>query len=267
MSSRGWHEAALSSCGYGSPRHMTSFTARARIEGRRLRCHQWLRLPKNRPTGVAVKPTPYLPIYEQLLAPLRRRKFSLLELGVWGGHSLEMWRDAFPRATVVGVDLTPPGIDLGPRVHIIRGDQTDAALMQRLRNEYAPDGFDVIIDDASHMGITTARSIQILYAHLRPGGLYCIEDWGTGYWPDWHDGGPIEAHLDVQNLDVAEPYGDHAALMSSHDLGIVGLVKRLVDHTASGTVRYAQPDVVGDILAIESMSVWDGIVALRKSSI
>jgi hypothetical protein len=167
----------------------------------------------------------------------------------------------------VGVDLTPPDIDLGPRVHIIRGDQADAELMQRLRNEYAPSGFDVIIDDASHIGTITARSIQILYSeHLRPGGLYCIEDWGTGYWPDWHDGGPMEALLDVQNLDAAEPYKENAALMASHDLGIVGLAKRLIDHTASGTVRYAQPDIVGDVLAIESMSVWDGIVALRKLS-
>lgn len=133
---------------------MTARTVRARIKGRCSQRHQWLRLPENRPTGIAVKPTPYLPIYEQLLAPLRRRKFALLELGVWGGHSLEMWRDAFPRATVIGVDLTPPDLDLGPRVHIMRGDQADAELMQRLRNEYAPSGFDIIIDDASHMGIT-----------------------------------------------------------------------------------------------------------------
>jgi len=244
---------------------MTAFTVRARIEGRRSRRHQWLRLPENRPTGIAVKPTPYLPIYEQLLAPLRRRKFALLELGVWGGHSLEMWRDAFPRATVIGVDLTPPDLDLGPRVHIMRGDQADAELMQRLRNEYAPSGFDVIIDDASHMGITTARSIQILYAeHLRPGGMYCIEDWGTGYLPDWHDGGSIAAPLDTQNLDAATSDQGNKTHMSSHDFGVVGLVKRLIDHIAEGTVRFAQPEAIGDVLTIESMTVWDGIVVLRK---
>ena len=26
--------------------------------------------------------------------------------------------------------------------------------------------------------------------HLRPGGLYIIEDWGCGYWPAWPDGQP-----------------------------------------------------------------------------
>jgi hypothetical protein len=52
--------------------------------------------------------------------------------------------------------------------------------------------------------------------------------------------------------------------MRSHDIGAVGLIKRLIDHTASGTVRFAQPDIVGDVLDIESLTVWDGVVVLRK---
>jgi hypothetical protein len=183
-----------------------------------------------------------------------------------------MWRDAFPRATIIGVDLDPPDAHLGRRVHIIRGDQTDAVLMQRVRETHSPGGFDVIVDDASHLGITTARSLQVLYSeHLRPGGLYCIEDWGTGYLPDWHDGGEIASALDVRHLDssttpmqaeIARPIP-----MPSHDLGMVGVIKRLIDHTARGTVRFAQPDIVGEVLAIESMTVHDGIVVLRKPSV
>lgn len=226
----------------------------------------WLRLPADRQVDQAVKPPPYLPIYETLLAPFRRQSFVLLELGVWNGHSLEMWRDAFPRATIVGVDLQPPDMDLGPRVHIIEGDQTDAALMQRLRDAHAHAGFDVIIDDASHLGVTTARSLQALYReHLRPGGLYCIEDWGTGYLLNWPDGGPMTTTLDARNLDGASAPATSGALsMPSHDLGVVGVIKRLLDHTAGGTVRFAQPDAAGEVLDIESMCVWDGIVALRK---
>jgi hypothetical protein len=216
-----------------------------------------------------VKPVAYLATYEQLLAGMRRRAFTLLELGVWGGHSLEMWRDAFPRSTIIGVDLAPPDLDLGGRVHVARGDQTDSALMRQLRADYAPRGFDVIVDDASHIGVTTARSLQILYTeHLRPGGLYCIEDWGTGYLPSWHDGGPIAESVDVQSLD-SSPTEMRASVsqpvpMPSHDIGTVGVVKRLIDHTAGGTIRYAQPETIGEVLAIETMCVWDGIVVLRK---
>ena len=167
------------------PRVMPSLSEQMRTATNRIR-HQtmrkgWLRLPEQRSVDQGVKPVPYLPIYERLLGPLRRRQFTLLELGVWAGHSLEMWRDAFPRATIIGIDLNPPDLHLGRRVHIVRGDQADAALMKRVRDNHAAKGFDVIVDDASHIGVTTARSLQVLYSdHLRPGGLYCIEDWGTG---------------------------------------------------------------------------------------
>ncbi|HEX4187119.1 MAG TPA: class I SAM-dependent methyltransferase [Solirubrobacteraceae bacterium] len=229
----------------------------------------WLQLPAGSATDAAVKPAPYLPIYEQLLRHLRKRAFTLLELGVWGGHSLQMWRDAFPRATIVGVDLAPPELTLGPRVHVIQGDQADAALMQRVRDELAPGGFDVIVDDASHIGITTARSLQVLYErHLRPGGIYVIEDWGTGYLPDWQDGGRMASSLDADQLDrgsaALQLESPEPISMPSHDLGAVGVVKRLIDHVARGTVRYGQPEAVDVPLAIDSMTIWDGIVVLRK---
>lgn len=229
----------------------------------------WLRLPERETADPVVKPAPYLPVYETLLAPLRAETFTLLELGVWGGDSLVMWREAFPHATIVGVDLAPPPMDLGPRVHVVAGDQSDPELLARLRAIHAPSGFAVIIDDASHFGVITARSLQALYTeHLRPGGLYCIEDWGTGYLPDWHDGGRLQAPVSVEGLDssTANAPVQQAGPVSlpSHDVGVVGLIKRLIDHTASGTLRSAQPDAIGETLAIESMTVWDGIVALRK---
>jgi len=35
----------------------------------------------------------------------------------------------------------------------------------------------------------TRRSFWHFFQHhLKPGGLYVIEDWGTGYWSDWPDG-------------------------------------------------------------------------------
>lgn len=231
----------------------------------------WLRLPPPRDGyDIGVKPDIYLPTYEELLGHLRLRRFALLELGVWHGDSLQMWRDAFPRATIVGVDLEPPPeLELGPRVHIVPGDQTDGELLSRLRAQYAPDGFEVIVDDASHMGVTSARSLQQLYRqHLRPGGTYIIEDWGTGYVPSWFDGGALQAPVGIAHLDAStRPMRDGAAApipMPSHDIGLVGMVKRLVDHVASTTLGAHQPDRLEEPLPIAWMRVHDGLVALRK---
>jgi hypothetical protein len=168
-----------------------------------------------------------------------------------------MWRDGFSRATVVGVDLDPPDLDLGPRVHVERGDATDLALMRAVRERHAPDGFEVIVDDASHEAESTARSLRHLFVdHLRPGGLYLIEDWGTGYVAGFPDGARFEGKVDVAALGAPSP---------SHDAGMVGLVKQLVDHVAAPTIAMIDSENVGRALPVESLVVRDGIVALRKT--
>lgn len=235
----------------------------ARQEGR-----GWLKLPPGRSEDVSVKPRAYLPVYEELLAPLRGTPARILELGVWKGDSLVMWRDAFPEATIIGLDLAPPPIDLGPRAYIVTGDQTDAALLAALAAQHAPQGFDVIIDDASHIGQLSARSLQALYAaHLRPGGLYIIEDWGTGYMTSWPDGDIVTDTVGASTLDFCPGPandGSGAQRMPSHESGLVGLIKRLVDHTASGTLSVHQPDAIDDPLEIEWMRIHDGLVILKK---
>jgi SAM-dependent methyltransferase len=236
---------------------------------RRTQRHGWLKLG-GAPGDPTVKPVEYLPVYEDVLGGLRNRRFSLLELGVWKADSLLMWRDAFPKATIVGLDLAPPAVDLGPRVHIVSGDQGDADLLHRTAAAYAPDGFEVIIDDAAHLGAPAARSLQALYGpHLRPGGLYVIEDWATGYRPSWPDGADLDAVVGVVGLDeiveVPREGREHATQrMRSHDYGMVGLVKRLIDHVAAGTLQTHQPQGVDDPLAIEWMQVSGGMVILKK---
>jgi hypothetical protein len=203
-------------------------------------------------------------VYEELLGPLRREAFTLLEMGVWKGDSLAMWRDAFPHASIVGIDLDPPELDLGPRVHVITGNQSDVELLGLVRAEHAPGGFDVIIDDASHIGSLSAKSLKALYPqHLKPGGLYIIEDWGTGYLTDWPDGTAPTATIGVELLDRSTgPYEE--VCLPSHDAGMVGLIKRLVDHTAAGTLAVHQPDRVDGPLSIEWMRVQDGLAILKK---
>ncbi|MFN8161387.1 MAG: hypothetical protein U0R52_10155 [Solirubrobacterales bacterium] len=117
---------------------------------------------------ISAKPAHFLPTYEAYLSPLREEEFVLLELGIWRGDSLRMWRDAFPEATIIGVDLSPPETDLGPRVNLVSGDQSDPDLLGRLRETYAPQGFRVVIDDASHIGVTTARSLEAVYPGIPP---------------------------------------------------------------------------------------------------
>lgn len=132
----------------------------------------------------------YLEVYDHILVPWIGKAITLLEIGVYRGGSLKLWRDYFPRGTVVGIDRKrPQDFRLGERIQIFEGSQADEEFLSKVANETAPGGFDIIIDDASHIGELTKTTFWHLFDHhLKPGGLYAIEDWGTGYLDDFSDG-------------------------------------------------------------------------------
>lgn len=196
--------------------------------------------------------TGYLDTYQELLAPIRHRPVDLLELGVFNGGSLELWRDYLPEGTITGLDLDPPAIDdPSGRIRTYTGSQDDVALLDRIVRERAPEGFDLVIDDAAHVGRLSLVSFQALFAHVKPGGAYVVEDWGTGYWPDWGDGArlrttfPDPAGIAAKvrrRLSRFAPGGARQRLLGipgngQHGAGMVGFVKLLVDDLAALDVR------------------------------
>jgi SAM-dependent methyltransferase len=199
----------------------------------------------------------YFRNYERLFGPLADREIHLLELGISHGGSLELWRDYFRKGTIAGIDISEIRIDdPSGRIHVYRGLQQDTALLDRARAETAPDGFDIIIDDCSHIGEFTSMSFWHLFDnHLKPGGLFVIEDWGAGYMRGWPDGKPyVPSHSVTSIRSRLRPYVEKVVLLpsvagrplvkkvvqalmnrlvtmkiKSHMRGIVGLVKQLVD--------------------------------------
>jgi hypothetical protein len=137
----------------------------------------------------------YIEHYERHLRHLRLRPVRLLEIGIggyesptWGGASLRMWRDYFSRGEIHGVDIHEKDID-EPRIRIHCGDQSDDAFMRALGREHGP--FDVIVDDGSHVNAHVRASFGAMFeGHLRPGGLYVIEDMATAYDPRFGGGPP-----------------------------------------------------------------------------
>lgn len=128
--------------------------------------------------------------YDRYFAPLRDQRVRILELGVGGydsptegGASARMWKHYFRRGLVHGVDLFDKSALTEPRITFLRGDQADAADLDRIGRATAP--LDIVIDDGSHENADVLRSFAVLFPLLRPGGLYVIEDLQTSYWPGW----------------------------------------------------------------------------------
>lgn len=215
-----------------------------------------------------VKPSALVALYERLFEGIRNSSFVLFELGIKDGDSLVMWRDAFPHATVVGLDLEPPEIELGERVHMWKGAQTDCALIGEIREAHAPGGFDIVIDDASHLGAETAASLRCIFnSHLRASGTYVIEDWFTGYTDWWSDG----RNSDPEAFSSAGIGRTRFSLgkgtrFPSHDFGLPGVIKQLIDQMAAPQVPWFAGGERKEELEISSFEIEKGAVILRKSA-
>lgn len=135
----------------------------------------------------------YTPHYEQYFAAHRNEPLSLLELGVYKGASLRAWRDYFPNATITGVDISPP-VEVEGCV-VFQGSQDDAEFLDHLARHTGP--YDIIVDDASHLSSLTIHSFEILYPHLKPGGIYVIEDLHSSYHDWFYRGSGVHRFLEA----------------------------------------------------------------------
>lgn len=131
----------------------------------------------------------YLDVYEQEWLNYRREQDrgiapfgSWLELGWWSGASVRTWREWLP------VDWQVTGLDIEHKepiegVAFVQGSQDDRLLARQVADQYGP--FDVIVDDASHISRLTIGSVYAWWEHLKPGGLYFIEDLQVSYAREW----------------------------------------------------------------------------------
>ena len=184
----------------------------------------------------------YLDVYDAILAPWVDKEITLLELGVYRGGSLKLWRDYFPRGAIVGTDSKlPPHFRPGERIQVFEGHHGDKRFLCEVANKTAPDGFDIIIDDASHIGEKAKRAFWYLFDHhLKPGGLYAIEDWGTGYLDNFPDGrqfNPTTPILHgVRSLLAQRICRKMKVPFPCHSYGMVGFVKELVDEQGAASI-------------------------------
>ena len=154
----------------------------------------------------------YFEIYERHFERYRDRPIAMLEIGVFRGGSLRMWKQYFhPDSTIVGIDIDKScaAHEIADQNVFVRiGSQADPDFLAQVTGEFGP--FDIILDDGSHKTHHQIVSFGALFREaLKDGGCYMVEDMHTNYWLR-HIDSP-ETFMDVarQMIDVMhEPYFD-----------------------------------------------------------
>jgi len=127
----------------------------------------------------------YLDVYHGYFSKFRDKEINILEIGVYNGASVRMWREYFPKANVIGIDVeqkTKIFESLGGKNRFFLGDQGNpmhlemvASIIKKETNR----GFDIVVDDGSHFQHDMMVSFGNLFPHMNSGGTYVVEDMCT----------------------------------------------------------------------------------------
>lgn len=133
-----------------------------------------------------MKNRPLVEEYIELFERLRPR--LMVELGIRRGGSTALLHALAQPEKLVSIELAEgaPALAGHIRAHgladvvrpYFRTDQADRErLAEILADEFGGRPLDFVVDDASHIYAPSVVSFEVLFPHLRPGGVYVIEDW------------------------------------------------------------------------------------------
>jgi hypothetical protein len=130
----------------------------------------------------------YFEIYDRHFARYRGTDVHLVEIGIFQGGSLQMWKHYFgPQARIFGVDINPACKQFEEEnIRIFIGDQADRLFLRTLAHEIPR--IDILIDDGGHTMRQQIATFEELFPHVQPNGIYLCEDIHTSYWRPYGGG-------------------------------------------------------------------------------
>lgn len=174
----------------------------------------------------------YLEIYEKYFSRYRNTLGTFLEIGLWQGDSIKMWREYFNTGYLVGADI----LDLRhihlPQTQIHICDQSDRNQLTDLVRATFQE-YDIIIDDGGHMMHQQQITLATMFKYLKSGGIFVIEDLHTS-------GNPAYANLgDTETLQMLIEFNQTGKIISNC--------------ITSAEIDYLENNI--DVLTIENGSV------------
>jgi hypothetical protein len=121
----------------------------------------------------------YFDIYHRHFKKFVGREVHVLEVGIYSGGSLGMWRDYFGKGChIYGVDIEPACMTYkSDGIDVFIGDQSDRSFWKQFRE--AVPKIDILIDDGGHAPEQQRITLEEMLPHIRPGGVYLCEDIGS----------------------------------------------------------------------------------------
>lgn len=123
----------------------------------------------------------YFEVYDRHFSKYRNKAPVVMEIGVFKGGSLQMWKDYFGEgAQIIGIDIDENTKEFEEeRISIEIGSQEDRDFLKKLKEKYPR--VDVLIDDGGHTMNQQIVTFEEMFPHISYGGTYLCEDLHSSY--------------------------------------------------------------------------------------
>lgn len=130
----------------------------------------------------------YFDIYDFWFKKYKNKPIVILEIGVYQGGSLNMWRDYFGKeAEIFAIDINPLCKQFETdKTKIFIGSQEDKEFLKYVKSQVPK--FDILIDDGGHTMNQQIVTFEELFEHIKDDGIYLCEDLHTSYWNEYGGG-------------------------------------------------------------------------------
>tara|TARA_R110002012_G_scaffold243489_1_gene418056 strand:- start:41 stop:700 length:660 start_codon:yes stop_codon:yes gene_type:complete len=146
-------------------------------------------------------------VYYEKLKHLKSQPLNILEVGIFNGSSVKMWRDFFINSTIYCCDIIPQyfqPLQNEPRIISFQTDQSNRNILKESISNLSVK-FDIIIDDGSHKMDHQQLTLGILFPYLKSNGYYILEDLHTSLNPKYTN--PFGGY-DNSTLNMFKVYED-----------------------------------------------------------
>lgn len=198
---------------------------------------------ENQITLVSDKWSQYFDVYEYYFSEYVNKSPVVVEVGVAGGGSIQMWEKYFgENAKIYGVDIDKRILDHKPyykdTTKLFVGDQESPEFWDKFLSE-VPE-IDIFIDDGGHTMKQQIVTWEKVFPKMKKGGVYICEDVHTSY----HEGG-------LEGGGYKNPNS------------FIEYSKNLID-IIHWNYRHPVPEITNNELDIYSMSFYDSMVVFIK---
>ena len=130
----------------------------------------------------------YFSIYENILSKYKDKNITFVEIGIFNGGSLQLWKNFFgPKAKIIGIDINKECKkfeDKDKNIEVFIGNQSDVNFWEEFFNKV--ENVDIVLDDGGHTNLDQIVTTSMVVEKINDGGMLIVEDTHTSYLKEYN---------------------------------------------------------------------------------